>query len=171
MNFLTAVKNQRERKRTVGLKVTGSEIERVASDVRPGEDLMTKAVQKISLSPSRDIPFDKLMLGQSNVPRIKAGVSVEELAEDIARRGLLQNLRVRPVVGADGTETGKFKIPAGYHWFQALSLLVKQKRLAKTTAIPCIVQGSRFWPRTLPLRKTRNASLRTRSTICARLCH
>ena len=33
---------------------------------------MTKAVQKITLSPSRDIPFNKLVLGQSNVRRIKA---------------------------------------------------------------------------------------------------
>ena len=70
---------------------------------------MTKAVQKITLSPSRDIPFDKLVLSQSNVRRIKAGVSVEELAEDIARRGLLQSLSVRPGVGADGTETGTFE--------------------------------------------------------------
>ncbi len=49
---------------------------------------MTKAVQKITLSPSSDIPFDKLMLSQSNVRRIKTGVSIEELVEDIARRWL-----------------------------------------------------------------------------------
>ena len=64
------------------MRVTGSEIGRVASDARCGENLMTKAVQKITLSPSRDIPFDKLVLSQSNVRRIKAGVSVDELAED-----------------------------------------------------------------------------------------
>ena len=92
MNFLTAVKNDPERDRSVGLRVTGSEIGRMASGARRGEDLMTKAVQKITLSSSRDIPFDKLVLSQSNVRRIKAGVSVEELAEDIARRGLLQSL-------------------------------------------------------------------------------
>ncbi|WP_340263694.1 ParB/RepB/Spo0J family partition protein [Sulfitobacter pontiacus] len=103
---------------------------------------MTKAVQKITLSPSRDISFDKLMLSQSNVRRIKAGVSIEELAEDIARRGLLQSLSVRPVLADDGTETGKFEIPAGGRRFQALSLLVKQKRLAKTTPIPCIVRDA-----------------------------
>ncbi len=74
--------------------------------------------------------------------RIKAGVSVEELAEDIARRGLLQSLSVRPVLDADGTETGKYEIPAGGRRFQALSLLVKQKRLGKTTPIPCIVRDA-----------------------------
>ena len=49
---------------------------------------MAKVAQKVTLSPSRDIPFDKLVLSQSNVRRIKAGVSVEELAEDIARRAM-----------------------------------------------------------------------------------
>ena len=103
---------------------------------------MAKSAQKVTLSPSRDIPFDKLVLSQSNVRRIKAGISVEELAEDIARRGLLQSLNVRPVLAEDGSETGKFEIPAGGRRFQALSLLVKQKRLAKTTPIPCIVRDA-----------------------------
>ena len=93
---------------------------------------MAKAAQNITLSPWRDIPFNKLVLSQSNVRRIKAGVSVEELAEDIARRGLLQSLNVRPMLDADGVQTGMFEIPAGGCRFQALSLLVKQKRLAKT---------------------------------------
>jgi ParB family chromosome partitioning protein len=103
---------------------------------------MAKAAQKVTLSPSRDIPFYKLVLSQSNVRRIKAGISVEELAEDIARRGLLQGLNVRPVLDADGDETGMFEIPAGGRRFQALSLLVKQKRLAKTALIPCIVRDA-----------------------------
>ena len=101
---------------------------------------MAQATQKITLSPSRDIPLDKLVLSQSNVRRIKSGVSVEELAEDIARRGLLQGLNVRPVLDEAGVETGKFEIPAGGRRFQALSLLVKQKRLAKFAPIPCIVR-------------------------------
>lgn len=103
---------------------------------------MAKAAQKVTLSPSRDIPFDKLVLSQSNVRRIKAGVSVEELAEDIARRGLLQGLNVRPMLDAEGVETGMFEIPAGGRRFQALSLLVKQKRLAKSAPIPCIVRDA-----------------------------
>ena len=103
---------------------------------------MAKATQNVVLSPSRDIPFNKLVLSQSNVRRIKAGVSVEELAEDIARRGLLQSLNVRPVLDADGVETNMFEIPAGGRCFQALSLLVKQKRLAKTAPIPCIVRDA-----------------------------
>jgi ParB family chromosome partitioning protein len=97
-------------------------------------------VQKITLSPSRDIPFNKLVLSQSNVRRVKAGVSVEELAEDIGRRGLLQGLSVRAVVDANGVETGMFEIPAGGRRYRALEVLVKQKRLAKTAPVPCVVR-------------------------------
>jgi len=93
--------------------LTGLRIGRVAPGACRGEGQMAKAPQKITLSPSRDIAFDKLVLSQSNVRKIKAGVSVEELAEDIARRGLLQSLHVRPVLNARGQESGKFEIPGG----------------------------------------------------------
>lgn len=100
---------------------------------------MAAAVQKITLSSSRDIPFNKLVLSQSNVRRVKAGVSVEELAESIARRGLIQPLHVRPVVDTDGKETGMFEVPAGGRRYRALEFLVKQKRLVKTAPVPCVV--------------------------------
>ena len=101
---------------------------------------MATAVQKITLSASRDIPFNKLVLSQSNVRRVKAGISIEELAEDIARRTLLHGLSVRPVLDAEGNETGMFEVPAGGRRFRALELLVKQKRMAKTQPVPCVVR-------------------------------
>jgi ParB family chromosome partitioning protein len=101
---------------------------------------MASAIQKITLSASRDIPFNKLLLSACNVRRIKAGVSIEQLADDIARRTLLQSITVRAVLDADGQETGMYEIPAGGRRFRALELLVKQKRLAKTTPIPCVIR-------------------------------
>jgi ParB family chromosome partitioning protein len=101
---------------------------------------MASAVHKIKLSPSRDIPFNKLVLSQSNVRRVKAGVSIEQLAESIAQRTLLQSLSVRAVVDADGQETGMFEVPAGGRRYRALELLVKQKRMAKTQPVPCVVR-------------------------------
>ncbi|MBB4287895.1 ParB/RepB/Spo0J family partition protein [Roseospira goensis] len=102
---------------------------------------MTKSKQqKITLSASRDIPFNQLVLSQSNVRHVKAGVSVEELAEDIARRTLLASLTVRPVLDESGAETGMFEIPAGGRRYRALELLVKQRRLNKTAPVPCIVR-------------------------------
>ena len=100
------------------------------------------AAPKLTLSASRDIPFNKLVLSQSNVRSIKTGVSIEELAEDIARRTLLQSLNVRAVLDGEGAETGIFEIPAGGRRYRALELLVKQKRLAKTALIPCVVRTS-----------------------------
>jgi ParB family chromosome partitioning protein len=101
---------------------------------------MAKALPKIALSVSRDIPFNKLVLSQSNVRRIKAGVAIEELAEDIARRTLLQSLTVRPVCDADGNETGLYEVPAGGRRYRALELLIKKKRLPKTAPIPCVIR-------------------------------
>lgn len=103
---------------------------------------MAKAVQKIKLSSSRDIPFNKLVLSQSNVRRIKAGISIEDLAEDIARRSLLQSLNVRPILDADRQETGMFEVPAGGRRYRALECLVRQKRLSKIAPVPCIVRDA-----------------------------
>ena len=46
---------------------------------------------KITLSRSQDIPFNKLVLSQANVRRVKAGVSIEGLAESIARHSVRPN--------------------------------------------------------------------------------
>ena len=86
----------------------------------------------------RDIP-QQARLSQSNVRRVKAGLD-QELADDIARRTLLQSLSVRPVLDANGEETGMFEVPAGGRRYRALELLVKQKRLAKTALVPCVVR-------------------------------
>ncbi|WP_130732917.1 ParB/RepB/Spo0J family partition protein [Komagataeibacter xylinus] len=101
---------------------------------------MATAIPKITLSSSRDIPFNRLVLSQSNVRRVKSGLSIEELARDIERRGLLQSLNVRPVLDGEGAETGTYEVPAGGRRFRALELLVKQKKLAKTAPVPCVVR-------------------------------
>lgn len=100
----------------------------------------SKSIPKIALSVSRDIPLNKLVLSQANVRQVKAGVSIEELAEDIARRTLLQSLTVRAVLDEMGQETGAYEVPAGGRRFRALQLLVKQKRLAPTAPIPCVIR-------------------------------
>ena len=104
---------------------------------------MTKTSPKITLASSRDIPFDKLVLSQSNVRRVKAGLSIEELAESIARRGLIQSLHVRAVVDAEGKETGHFEVPAGGRRYRALERLVKERRLARNAPVPCVVSDAR----------------------------
>lgn len=96
--------------------------------------------EKITLSQSRDIPFNKLVLSNRNVRRVRAGVSIEDLAEDIARRTLLQSLSVRPILGEDGQPTDTYEVQAGGRRYRALELLIKQKRLNKTAPIPCVIR-------------------------------
>ncbi len=103
---------------------------------------MTKAKTKLVLNDVQSIPLNKLVASESNVRRIKNGISIEELAADIAHRGLLQNLNVRPVLDGDGEETGSFHVLAGGRRFQALQLLVRQKRIAKTAEISCKVKDA-----------------------------
>lgn len=100
------------------------------------------AIQKIAMNPSENIAYDKLVLSQKNVRRVKDGVTIEQLAEDIGRRKLLQSLNVRPVLDGNGDETGSYEVPAGGRRYLALGILVKQKRLAKNEPIPCIVNRS-----------------------------
>ena len=95
---------------------------------------------KIVMTSARDIALDKLVASDLNVRRIKAGVSIEDMAEDIARRGLLQSLNVRPELDGEGAETSRFTVTAGGRRLAALKLLVKQKRLAKNAPVPCIVK-------------------------------
>jgi hypothetical protein len=78
----------------------------------------------------------------SNVRTVKTGVSIEELSQDIAHRGLLQNLYVRPVIGTDGEETSFYELPAGGGRYRALERLVKGKRLDKAVPVPCIVRDT-----------------------------
>lgn len=101
---------------------------------------MTKSLPKLVLSSSRDIPFSQLVLSQKNVRRVKSGLSIEELAEDIFRRTLLQSLNVRAMLDDDGQPTGLFEVPAGGRRYRALELLVKTRRMAKDQPVPCIVR-------------------------------
>ena len=106
---------------------------------------MTKATaQKLTLAPPQTIRLDKLVLHDGNVRQIKAGVSIESLAADIGRRGLLQSLSVRPILNDAGEETGAYGVQAGGRRLRALQLLVKQKRLAKNAPVPCIVRTEGF---------------------------
>ena len=100
---------------------------------------MAKAARKLSLRRSRDIPLNKLVLSERNVRQTKANDSIEDLAKDIERRGLLLSLHVRPVLDINEEETGTFEVLAGGRRYRALSLLVKHKRLAADHPIPCVV--------------------------------
>ena len=66
---------------------------------------MTK-IEKIVLSQSRDIPFDRLMLSNRNVRRIQTGLSIEELAEYIANAHIVAIAERAPDTGSGGILRG-----------------------------------------------------------------
>ena len=100
---------------------------------------------KLSLAAPVTIPLDKLDLDSANVRKSQIDAAgIQDLAADIALRGLLQSLSVRPVLDADHQETGSYTVQAGGRRFRALKLLVKQKKLAKNAPIPCIVKTDGF---------------------------
>jgi ParB family chromosome partitioning protein len=103
---------------------------------------MAKSLPRLVLDPVQAIPLDLIDLSQANVRRIKNGVSIEALADDIDRRGLLQSLNVRPSLDAEGQATGRFESPAGGRRYAALQILVKRKRLAKDAPVPCVVKAA-----------------------------
>jgi len=89
---------------------------------------MAQAIQIISLNVGRDIPFNKRVLSQQIDRSAKAGVSLEELADDIAHRGVLTSLNVRRELDAQGRQTGIYRIPAGGRRYRALPLRVEALR-------------------------------------------
>ena len=95
---------------------------------------------RLALIPPTTIPLDRLVPSNANVRRVKPAISIEALADSIARRSLLQSLSVRPVLDDEGRETGTYEVQAGSRRLRALKLLVKQKRLAKNAPIACIVK-------------------------------
>ncbi|BCM86728.1 ParB/RepB/Spo0J family partition protein [Methylobacterium indicum] len=102
----------------------------------------TRPTGKIMLTEAVGIPIDKLSLSQANVRRIAEGMSIEDLAADIAHCGLLQSLRVRPILDEAGQEAGRYEVPAGGRRSRALEHLVATGRMAKTVKVPCIVRAA-----------------------------
>lgn len=100
---------------------------------------MAKAPAKIAFNAAQEIPYDKLFLSTNNVRRVKAKVSINDLKEDIAYRGLIQGLSVRPELGDDDKPTGRYAVQGGGRRYTAIGLLVAEKRWAKNQPIPCML--------------------------------
>src|SRR3546814_20596590 len=98
-------------------------------------DVCSSDLPKITLSPSRDIPFDRLILSAANVRRVRPDEGIANLADDIARRGLLHNLNVRPILDAEGQETGDYEVPAGGRRYRALRS--EERRVGKECVSTC----------------------------------
>jgi len=99
------------------------------------------AVATIVFSRSRDIPFNRIFLSDSNVREINVEEGLDELTHDINRReDIVQGLNVRAVMDADGNETGDFETPAGGRRYRAIARLVEAGRFPADGLVPCLVK-------------------------------
>ncbi len=85
------------------------------------------------------IPWDKLTPSAKNVRKVPSDGDLE-FTEDIARRGVLCSLLVRPQAGQDGVETGLFEVVAGGRRYRAVGRLVEQKRKPANSLVPCQIR-------------------------------
>lgn len=95
-----------------------------------------------ALAAPREIPLSQLVASAANVRKVRAVMSIDDLAEDIARRGLLQSLSVRPVMNDAGVETGQFAVQAGGRRLAALQKLQAEGRISADHPIPCLVKST-----------------------------
>jgi ParB family transcriptional regulator, chromosome partitioning protein len=126
------------------------------------------ASPKIALAPLENIPLDQLEIHEDNVRKCAGDeLGIEDLAADIAVRGLLQSLSVRPILNGTGSETGRYGVQAGSRRFRALKLLVKQKKLAKNAPIACIVKRDGYVEADSLAENTQRQALKPLDEFCA----
>ncbi|MCP4561756.1 MAG: chromosome partitioning protein ParB [Bosea sp.] len=101
----------------------------------------TTAVAMIEFSRSRDIPFNRIRLSDSNVREIDVEDGLDELTHDIDHReDLVMGLNVRAILDTEGNETGDFETPAGGRRFRAIARLVEAGRFPADGLVPCLVK-------------------------------
>lgn len=101
----------------------------------------TPVVAMIEFSRSRDIPFNRIRLSDSNVREIDVEQGLDELAQDIDRReDLVMGLNVRAILDEAGAETGDFETPAGGRRYRAILRLVAAGRFPADGLVPCLVK-------------------------------
>ncbi|MBP1847856.1 ParB family chromosome partitioning protein [Rhizobium petrolearium] len=98
-------------------------------------------VAMIVFSRSRDIPFNRIRLSDSNVRETDVEAGLDDLTHDIDRReDIVQGINVRAILDADGNETGDFETPAGGRRFRAIARLVEAGRFPADGLVPCLVK-------------------------------
>jgi ParB family chromosome partitioning protein len=81
----------------------------------------------------KNIPLSQLVPSPDNVRKTDRMNGIAGLAANIAAKGLLQNLQVRPAA------SGTFEVVAGGRRLAALKLLAKKKAIAKDAPVACNV--------------------------------
>jgi len=113
------------------INVSETTVEAVAAEIEDS----TPGITYLS-SDAKEIQLSRLVPSPANVRRFNAAVNVGELADSIEAHGLIQNLTVRKAKRGN-----KYEVVAGSRRLAALTLLVTQGRLDKSTLIPCNIRS------------------------------
>ena len=100
---------------------------------------MAKTPKTTEVGDFRSIPWNKLVRSKKNVRKVPSDDDLE-FTEDIAQRGILSSILVRPQVDDAGADTGLFEVTAGGRRYDAVGRLVEQGRKPDTTPLPCQVR-------------------------------
>ena len=77
------------------------------------------AVAMIVFSRSRDIPFNRIRLSDSNVRETDVEAGLDDLTHDIDRReDIVQGINVRAILDADGNPIGRVFGSGGVQFFE-----------------------------------------------------
>lgn len=113
------------------------------------ESAVEAAAPQAAPSGITTLPLSALLLSDLNVRTTERDADIAALADDIAARGLKQNLVVVPahfttskVEETEGTDrwAGKFEVIAGGRRFQAMKLLAADGRLAEDHPVPVLIE-------------------------------
>jgi len=87
-----------------------------------------------------DVALSRLVRSVKNVRHTHSYQDVEELGQDILRRGLLQPLIVEAQIDDKSQTTGFYEVIAGGRRLKALQILLEKKRVAGGLPVPCMIQ-------------------------------
>src|ERR1700709_1716111 len=85
------------------------------------------------------IPLCQLQRSKFNVRKTEPLIDIEQLAANIAEKGLLENLVVRPVPKG-GRKNTEYEVTAGGRRFAALKLLAKRRKIGRDYRVRCLVR-------------------------------
>jgi len=89
-----------------------------------------------------DVALSKLVRSAKNVRHTHSYQSVDELARDILRRGLLQPLIVEAQIDDKSHATGFYEVIAGGRRLKALQILLEKKLISSDLPVPCIIRDA-----------------------------
>ncbi len=103
---------------------------------------MAKTSKVTQADDIRALPWNLLVRSEKNVRHVPTDADDKDFTADIARRGVLQSLLVRPQIDDAGAPTGRFQVTAGGRRYEAVGRLIDAGTLPADTPLPCKIRST-----------------------------